>query len=331
MNKSVNALLCVAGLLSVGHIAMHAQEPVDSLRQNVASYVARNFSEARTFNLYWEVSPTHNYTLERNGKEIENGEMKTLRTVKFQTTIPVLRTRRFSIYADGEFNTHHFEIGGTDEEKSIFTTNDDGHNNHLYYKGGIRANYYMQLLGKPLLLSTSVAVDGWEKGIGKLQGSVLALMSLKQSAANSVSLGLYVMYPYQMIPVAPIVTWSHRFNAHWMLDLTLPSRTYVRYQNGKHRFSAGMSMENEHFYLKPGLEGLPETCYYSKDIVRPELVYECILNHHFYLIARAGGIGVINGGLYDTDRKGTDRDPLVKISHPMTPFFNVGFSYNIFK
>ena len=330
MKKTVLKLVCTTGLLLAG-LTVSAQETVDSLRENVARYAARNFSESRTFNLYWEVSPTHDYTLERNGQEIESGKMKMLRTVKFQMLLPVFRTRKFSVYADGEFNTNHFETDGTQGANSIFTQGNNGNDNHIYYKAGVRANYYMRVAGKNLLLSAFAAADGLEKKFGTMQGSIMALMSLKQSAANRVSVGVYVMVPFQITPVVPIITWTHQFDAHWLVDLTLPSRTYIRYQNGNHRFSAGMSMENEHFYLKPGLEGLPEVCYYSKSLIRPEMVYECILNKHFYLIARAGGIGVIDGGLYNKDRKGIDGDPFVKISHPMTPFFNVGFSYNIFK
>lgn len=326
MSKSVSALLCVVGLLMVGNV-VSAQEKVDSLRTNVERYVARNFSESRTLNLYWEASPAHDYTLERNGQKIESGRMKMLRTIKFQTMVPVARSRKFSLYAEGEFNTHHIEIDG---DKSMFTFDDDHHDNHLYYKAGLRANYFMRFMGKPLLLSSSVGMDGWEHGLQRLQGSVTALVSVKQTAVNRVGVGLYLMYPYCVTPVVPVVTWSHMFDTHWLLDLTLPSRTYLRYQTGNSRFSAGASLDTEHFYLRPGLEGLSETCYYSKTVVRPEVVYECILDKHFYLIVRAGAQGVINGGLYNTNRKGDGSDPLVKISHPMTPFVNIGCSYNIF-
>lgn len=90
-------------------------------------------------------------------------------------------------------------------------------------------------------------------------------------------------------------------------------------------------MESDQFYMKPGIANLPEVCLFSKTNIKTELVYEYIINKHFYLIARGGGIGVLKSGLYKTNRKGIDGDPYIEISHPMTPFFNLGFSYNIFK
>lgn len=42
-----------------------AQLPADTLTKEIRSYVARNFSEARTVNLYWETNPSHTYTLKQ--------------------------------------------------------------------------------------------------------------------------------------------------------------------------------------------------------------------------------------------------------------------------
>lgn len=308
-----------------------AQTTTDSIKQGVRRYIARNFSEARTFNLYWQKTPSHDYTLLQNGKEIEKGEFSHVNTIKFSVTVPVLLLKNFSLYANGQFNSYQFETrdnisGG---KSTIFSKSNDGGYN--YYEGTLTGTYRTKLAGKPLILIASAFGDGWNKGFEKAQGMFSAIMLLKQSPKSSLSVGLYGMTLYEKIPIFPIITYSHQFTPNWSIDLTLPSRSYVRYQLNNHRFSAGAALESEHFYMKSGMENVPEVSFFNKTIIKPELVYEYIINKHFYLIARGGGSALVNGGLYGTNRKGIDGDPYVKFKQPMTPFFNVGFSYNLFK
>lgn len=313
-----------------------AQSQTDSLKRGINRYTDRNFSELRTINLHWEIMPSYNYALEQNNEDFEEGKMETLRNVKFQTTIPVFRSDRFSLYVNGNIDYYHFKVKLDDGKPSTLFMEKE--NDRLYMKGGVAFNYYATLLEKPLLLNLSVGIDGWEKGVEQFQGGIMANLLLKQTQKNNVSVGLYVMYPYQITPVVPIVIWTHRLSPNWILDFTLPSRMYVRYQRGKHRFSAGTQMETEQFYMQAPTKYMDvsqqegeSTYYYNKSMFKAELVYECILNERFYFIARGGGAGTIAGGLYDTDRKGIDNKPFVEISHSVVPFFNVGFSYSIFK
>ncbi|WP_165044442.1 hypothetical protein [Dysgonomonas sp. ZJ709] len=305
------------------------QTPTDSVKQGVRRYIARNFSEARTFNLYWEKTPFHDYTLMQNGKEIENGEFRHINTVKFSVTVPVLLLKNFSLYANGQFNSYQFEANNNVNggKSAIFSQNDDGYN---YYEGTLAGTYRTRIAGKPLILIATAFGDGWNKGFGKAQGIFSAIMIFKQSPTTSFSAGLFGMTLYEKIPVIPIIAYTHQFTPDWSIDLTLPSRSYIRYQPNNHRFSMGASLGSEHFYMKPGMKGIPEVSFFNRTVIKPEIVYEYIINKRFYLIARSGGSALISGGLYGTNRKGIDGDPYIKFKQPMTPFLNVGFSYNIF-
>lgn len=307
-----------------------AQTSTDSLARGVRSFVARNFSQIRTFNLYWETTPDHDYTLRQNGKEIENGKFRSVNTVKLSATIPVLLLKNFSLYANGQFNSYQFEASNkiNGNESAIFSKNEDGYN---YYEGSVTGTYRTRAVGKPLILVASALGDGWHKGFGKAQGMFSAIMVFKQSPTTSFSVGLYGTTLYEKIPVIPIITYWHGFTPNLSVDIALPSRSYLRYQHNNHRFSAGASLSSEHFYMESGMENLPEVSFFSRATIKPEIVYEYIINKHFYLIARAGGSALINGGFYGTNRKGIDGDPYVKFKQPMTPFVNVGFSYNLFK
>lgn len=327
MKKS---LICFVILLIGTTIKTTAQTPNDSIKQGVRRYIARNFSEARTFNLYWQKSPSHDYTLRQNGKEIENGEFTHINNIKFSVTAPLLLLKNFSLFANGQFNSYQFEANNNTSGKksTIFSRNDKGYS---YYEATLTGTYRTKLANKPLILIATAFGDGWNKGFEKAQGMFSAIMLLKQSSTSSFSLGLYGTTLYSKIPIFPIIAYSHQFTPNWSIDLTLPSRSYIRYQLNNHRFSAGAALESEHFYMKSGMENVPEVSFFNKTIIKPEIVYEYIINKHFYLIARGGASALVNGGLYGTNRKGIDGDPYIKFKQPMTPFFNIGFSYNLFK
>ena len=319
-------------LLKVMTTTVAAQTSADSVVvQGAQKYVARNFSEARTFNLYWETAPSHDYTLEQNGKEIENGRIRYMNTINFSATVPVLLLKNFSLYANGHFNSYQFEATNKVSENisTVFSRNQGGYN---YYEGTVTGTYRTKIGSKSLLLIATGAGDGWNKGFEKVQGMFSAIVVLKQSATTSFCAGLYGTTLYDKLPVIPIITYWHQFNQNLSIDITMPSRTYLRYQfSNNHRLSLGASMENEHFYMESGSENLPKVSLLSKTTIKPGLVYEYIINNHFYLNARAGASALIKGGLYKTNRKSVNGDPYVEFTQPITPFFNLGFSYNLFK
>lgn len=323
---------CLIALFMALVIPATAQTSSDTLKQSIRRYTARNFSEIRTFNLYWETSPSQDYKMRPRGDNpTEEGRMSDIYTFKFSATLPILLLKNFSLYANGEINSYRFNATNNEngEKSSIFLRNYKAYN---YYDGTITANYRTRIGNKPLILIASAMGDGWDEGFEKAQGLFSAIAILKQTRTSSFSTGLYVMTLFDKIPVFPIIAYSSQLGANWGIDITLPSRAYMRYQlKNKHRFSLGASLSNEHFYLKTGMKNLPDVSYFNRTSIKPELVYEYIIDKHFYLIARAGGSALIRGGIYGTNRKGVDGEPYLKLKQPMSTFFNVGFSYNLFK
>lgn len=322
------ATIVIMALLSAISSTVSAQNAPDSLTKEIRSYVTRNFSESRTFNFYWRTSPDHDYTLKRNGSEIEEGEMQNIHTMQLSGTVPIVARNKFSIFANWQANFYQFEAVNdiSDGKSSVFLEDC-----YSYHRGTISANYKTRIWGKPLLLNANISGDGWNEGFEKIQGSLSAIILLKQTQNSSFSVGLYGTTLSSITPVAPIISYSHRFTPNLSLDIVLPTRAYIRYEYlGNHRISIGGMLESEQFYLKPHIDDLPKTCFYSKTVIRPEVVYEYIINKHFYLVARGGGSAVLRGGLYDTKRKGDDNDPFIKMKHSMTSSFSLGVSYSLF-
>lgn len=306
-------------------IPCKAQTATDSLANDFRSVVAKNFSRYRTVNLYWEMKGSHHYTFASGGTEMEKARKRDLHTIRFSTMIPVVKKKRFSLYGNLQYSNYHFQIQG--EPSDIF-----GQDDYSHYQGGLSASYFASLLGRPFLLSADVSVDGWNEGWGKLQGRFVAAMIFKRENKTGISVGLAAM-TLGKIPVMPVFSYWHRFdNPDWSVDITLPSQLYLRYQIKNQRISVGSSMTGDNFYLHTDLSELPSVCYYSEVVIKPEVLYEYIINKHFYLSARTGISVPLKSGLYTKGRKEIKlTGEHLEQDRLLIPFFHVGISYSLFR
>lgn len=337
MNKIMNKKTIIVLFCGASLVPCHAQVINDSLANDFRAFTAKNFSRYRTVNLQYETKWAHDYTLSLDGQEVESGRKKKLNTIRFSTMVPIVKLRKVSLYANLQYACYTFDNNSqTGLESAIF-----GQNAYDYYSGGINGSYYLSLWHRPLILSADISVDGWDKGWGKLQGRMSAVMVVKNSQRTSFSVGLMGMSLFSSIPIMPVIAYWHRFNnPNLSVDITMPSQFYMRYQMKSQRISVGASMSSDNFYLKTNLEGAPSTCYYSDAVLKPEINYEYIINKHFYLSAHAGLSMVMKGGLYTMNRKGvkvkneegkTEIEPIVKQNRSPVPFVSVGLSYSLFK
>lgn len=320
---------------------LNAQVITDSLTNDFRTITAKNFSRYRTVNVSYETKWAHNYSFSLDGKNVENGRKKNLNTTRFSTMIPLLKLRKVSLYTNLQYSNYTFDNYSRDGKASVIFAQ----RSYNYYSGGFNGSYYMSVWNRPLIISADIAVDGWDKGAGKLQGSLSAVMVVTNTRQTSFSAGIMGMTLFSSIPIMPIIAYWHRFNnPDLSVDITMPSQFYLRYQTNNQRISAGASMSADNFYLKSAVKGTPAVYYYSDAVLKPEINYEYIINKHFYLSAHVGVSMVMKGGLYTKNRKGvkvkttdsngkekTDIEPLLKQERSPIPFFNVGVSYSLFK
>ncbi len=300
------------------------QTITDTLANDFHSVVARNFSRYRTINLYWEMNGSHDYTFKSGGKVLDKSRKSDLHTIRFSTMFPIIKQRRFSMYANLQYTSYNFL---TSEPSSIFQQDD-----YSQYQGGLSASYFTSLFGHPVYLSADISLDGWNEGFGMVQGRLVAAMIFTRKQNTRFSVGLAGM-TLGKIPVVLAMSYWHRFaNPDWSVDIALPSQLYLRYQTKSQRISVGSQMSADNFYLHTLIPELPKVCCYSEFSIKPELLYEYIINKHFYVSARAGLSIPVKGALYTKGRKeivlsGED----VEQDRSLIPFFHVGVSYSLFK
>lgn len=316
----------------------HAQVISDSLASDFRTFMAKNFTRYRTVNLYWETKMAHDYNFSLNGNEVEKMRKKSLHTFKASTMIPILKLKNISLYTHLEYSRYQFQTFSKQDGARSEVFQQSAYD---YFLGGFNGSYYFALFNKPIIISATVSADGWNKGFGLIHGSASVVMLLKNTEHTYFSLGVMGRTLFNSMPIMPVISWWHRFNnPHLSVDITMPSQFYLRYELDKQRVSAGASMSSENFYLKTTLEGVPATSYYSDAVLKPEILYEYIINKHLYISAHAGISMVMKSGLYKKNRKGikvkneegkTEVEPIVKQDRSPIPFFNVGISYSLFK
>ena len=315
-----------------------AQVNNDSLADDFRSLAAKNFSRYRTVNFSWEMNADHDYNFGLDRKEQEKGRKQAVHTLRFSTMVPIVKSHKASLYANVQYRSYNFE--SKDKEQNNELSGIFREESYDYYEGGLDGSYYASLFNRPLVLSAEVKMDGWKKGWGELQGCISAMMVLKNTNTTNISLGLLGMTHFSSTPVLPIITYWHRFaNPNLSLDITLPSQMYLRYQMRHQRISVGASMSADELYLKSDVEGASRVYLYREVVVKPEVLYEYVINRQFYLSARVGYSALIKGGLYTkkrkeleiTDEENGGKESFYQLDRSAVPFFNVGVSYSLFK
>ena len=299
------------------------QSSTDSINAAIEKYKNRNFSEMRTLNLTWEFSPSTSYRLKPGQADIsDKSKFENSNTVKFQANIPIVRKPRFTLYGVVDFNSYHLKT----EEENVTLKIGDENASQIFYRAGAVGQYTTRLFARPFVLRSSLAVNGWTQGLKQTEMSITGMSVVKHSQKNTVTVGLSLATPFEGTPIIPLVMWTHRFSDRLILDAIMPSRTYLRYQYDKHRLSAGIAVETDKFYMRPHMPALPSTVLFSHTYLKHELVYECILSNHCYIVAKAGVKSLVKGGLYEVKSLSTG-DALVKASQDVTTAASIGFSY----
>lgn len=281
-------------MIATGAKAQNAPETNDSLRREMRSYVARNFSDIRTFNFSWQTLPTQ-------GQHF----------IHFSTTLPLILKPHFSLYGVGQSDFYNY----------------DKNDHSQYYRVGLNATYRTTLAGKPFIVNGSAGVDGYKHGVQQPLLMVAGLSVLKRERQSTLSAGLSLMWPFTTTPVVPVVAYWRRFSPNWMIDVTLPRQVYMRYLWGaSQRLSLGCEMlSNQYYFRSDGVTRL-----YSETQLNAGLKYEYVAMHHFYFFVHGGLSTTLSNGIYRTNRSEVVGNKLVYNHNPRL-FFETGFSYNIFK
>lgn len=319
-------ILCIL-MAVMSFCVVNAQMRNDTVTAGIKRDMRRNFSQSRPVNISWEISPEHDYTFDNDDGIVERGRMADKQNIRLNAMMPFYSKGSLVLIAKGEFDFYRFRMVDCTRETPVIYDADKGFS---YFKASLDATYRTTLLKKPLILNASIGCDGWHRGLEEYSGVLTAIMMLKQTRTSSVTVGLMATTLFNRIPVLPFVAWSYMFDDKWCLDLSIGG-AYIRcIMKERNRLSLGASIGGEGYYVRTQADGIPSSCYYQKAVLKPELVYEYIIDNRLFFVARGGVATVLKSGLYDKDRGGFGADAYVDFDTPVTPFLQLGVSYSFF-
>lgn len=286
-----------------------------------------NFPAIRTLSIAYETNLPHGYSLKTNGNEVEKGKLKVANTLRFSTMLPIIQKKKFSLFVNGKANMFFMDNDVYDSAlPSLFDKS-----SYNFYQLGLSANYRLKIFNRPAMLNATILGDAGNDCFGQMQCVISATRTLRQNPNTHLSLGLCAITLFNRIPAFVVLNYWHRFSENLNIDISLPYHALLRYRPfNKHRFSLGMSLLCDGAYLKNTAKyGLPDKAYYSKVMIDPEFIYEFIISRHFVLTAKTGTNMYFMNGIYKSNRKGIDGDPLIKMDSKKSAFFNVSISYNL--
>ena len=256
---------------------------------------------------------------------VENGSIQNVSKTNLQLSSPVFSNNHLRCSLGGYYTYHHANFNSS----NILDTNyriDMGTNHHLMGLSVI-AIYMNQLFKRPLTILTNVRTECYEQGFGSVTGFLVGMLQLKQTSQSSFGVGLIgLINTTSPFPLFPMFTYRHRLDEKCFMEIMPPQFHFSYSFDSDNRLTAGISMDGDRFYIKPNNTSLPETCLYSRSLMRPELKYETSLSKELKLCFRHGGYHVINSKLY---RKNSHSE-LIDMDTSTGAYWTVQLVANIF-
>lgn len=318
--------ILIAGIILLFPQQLHAQEASDTLSNNIVNRVIKRMSSLTLRAQFGTELNTGYKFKEHNGDLYEEGTTQEVFKARMALNVPVVKTKFISLSISPYYANYHLKFN----RKEILSESLIMDMNGVHNMWGASANgtFQTKLLGKQVMGNANFAMEGSEYGIERFSGMVVAVVQIKQTRSTSIGIGaLWLINTSSTIPIFPVFTLRHKFNEKLSLDLMMPM-LHLNYDfNKNNRLSVGMSIDNDHFYIHPGKESLPEVCLYSKSVMTPELVYERTICKQLRLTVRGGAAVSMASRIYNVN----NYKEYVEVSQPIGAFLNVGFSYSMFK
>ncbi|MBR2017919.1 MAG: hypothetical protein IKA00_11645 [Prevotella sp.] len=165
---------------------------------------------------------------------------------------------------------------------------DMGGKYHTLRLGG-NALYNTMLWNRPLVIMGNMSIEGGKWGLERISGIGVAMLMLKATREEMLGVGLIgLINSTSDFPIFPMAIYRKVYSPQWILNLNHPFFSLQYVHDDKQTLMAGFAFENERFWLKPSLEGLPEVTLFNRSVVRTGLNYDLKLSKECSLTAQTG-------------------------------------------
>lgn len=303
----------------------HAQV-VDSIPRKIRAIVADKFPITRVLNLTYEANTGYHYSSKYLGQEMPKTKIEAMNQIGASVNINFLKNRTWTLgtnigYQHTSITAIHPTMATMEIEKSM-------HNYHYHYES-LNLTRYATLWGKMAIYTASIATNGSEKAIERVNGILSANVVLKATREIQMTVGLLgFIDPSAIIPVIPTFAYKQQFHSGWMLDLIMPKGAYLRKEvlrNG--RVSLGSDLNSTLFYLY-NFDGSDKVFTFSQMEINSGLTYEHNLGRSFIATIRSGLKTIPRARIFEKNK--AQSDYVWEASPDPSVYVNLGLSFNPF-
>lgn len=260
-------------------------------------------------------------TLAVNYERGSVGDYDRLRTV---LTVPFFHARYLSLSASGRYN-----LIDQDFSKKIPGYNADEINitgTHHVFTGGISAYSRIKVGDGSVNLFGHAMIDFSRWGYANFTGLISGVIMFKESREESFGIGVIgLIHSASSWPVFPMITWRRQLSRQLMLEMTLPQVGVHYYVKSSMKCSAGMNIDVDRFYFRPGVEGMSKTCRYSRTVLKFGGAWEWKPSSSIMLHVGAGTAVKLKSEVATRD----GRNEYFDVKQPISLYFHLGTAISL--
>jgi len=302
----------------------------DYIRAKAGREITDKFPATRFLDVEYEYVTPSDHKMKLYDKNFNKASLQHQNRVKVALNVPVYKIGGWTFTGSVRYKYSHFELNDMENTCVDFpNVYPDRSNSTHFYTTTLNTTYMSRLFGKPVIYNLGITGEGSEEGYERLTGMAIGMMILKRTQTTTITAGLVLIADkMSVVPVVPIFTIDYKFDNTWSLTAAIPKHIYFRrplFTNG--RLSLGAAMDGEKFYVYP--KESSKTFLYNKLEIKSGFIYEHSIRNRFILTVKGGMVNAVNGKLVQKN-KSTNKE-ILKSTQNMGAYFNIGFSYNLFK
>ncbi|MDR3008352.1 MAG: hypothetical protein LBV59_10485 [Sphingobacterium sp.] len=298
----------------------------DSVQQKVKAVVTDKFPITRVLNLTYESNTGYSYSSKYQGLDLPKTKVESMYQAGGSININFLKSRTWNLGTN-----IGYQLTSVNSNRLDPTTQSITHSTHQYHYHyeSLNLTRYSRLWGKIAFYTATVAANGSEKAIERINGILSATVVLKATQEIQMAVGLIgFIDPAAIIPVFPTFAYKQQYANGLILDVILPKGAYLRKEvlrNG--RVSIGSDLNSTIFYLHD-FQGSDKVYTFSQMEINSGLTYEHNLGRSFIATLKSGVKTIPRARIFEKNKP--QRDYVWEASPGPSFYMNAGLSFNPF-
>lgn len=215
--------------------------------------------------------PGGDYEVEKDGEIIEWGESDFYSKASVRASMPLYQRGRTMVNASIRYSHIHQHF----KPKTQLLDYGFGATAHHIFSANVMGMGRVRLGRKSLMLMGMVNGECSQYGFERWMAMGTAVVMLKETRRTQFGIGLLGMVnTFSRIPVFPFFTYRHTINNRWLLNFVLPNMQVCYTPSRTDVLSLGISIDVDHFFLRPKTDGLPDRVRYSRSVQNFGITYE---------------------------------------------------------